>query len=146
MLRTLLSNAAFSFNDIERLIEGDQKETPLEILCGKTTRFAMQTIGTEWGRSTIGDNIWTNIAISKAAGLGDVVITDVRFPNEVEAVKTAGGTVIKIVRSEQPLYLDGADGHSSEALTDSIMGDHLVINNSTIEDLQKKVLAIAEKI
>ena len=36
----------------EAHIEGALKEVPCELLGGKTPRYAMQTLGTEWGRDT----------------------------------------------------------------------------------------------
>lgn len=146
MIRTLLRAAGIEFNALQQYIEGDQKETPLATLCGKTTRFAMQTLGTEWGRKTLGENLWIQVAISRAALSSSVVISDVRFPNEAAAIKRMGGTIIKVIRSEQPLYMDGVDGHASEADTDLISADFTVVNNSTIEDLHKKVLSIANKL
>src|SRR5262245_6513313 len=41
-------------------IEGMLKEQPCDLLCGKTPRYAMQTIGTEWGRALIGEDLWVN--------------------------------------------------------------------------------------
>lgn len=146
MMVIMLRSAGLNNDDVHRMIEGDQKETPLAVLCGKSARFAMQTLGTEWGRKLIGSDIWIQIALSRAAKLPATVITDVRFANEAAAIKRAGGTTIRVVRSHQPLFSDGADGHVSEAGTDLIETDFIVVNNSTIEALQKKVLEIARKI
>lgn len=146
MLGTLLRIGGIEFNDLPNYIEGNQKEAPLAALCGKTARHAMQTLGTEWGRQLISEDLWVLLALARASRVPAAVITDVRFPNEAEAIKRTGGTVIHIVRSDQPRYLDGADGHASEADTDSIAADFTVVNNSTIEDLQKKILSIVAKL
>lgn len=140
MIRTLLGAAGIFC--VEHFIEGDQKEIPLPALCGKSTRFAMQTLGTEWGRKTIGEDLWIQVALSRVAGLPAAVISDVRFPNEAAAIRNIGGTIIKIVRSEQPQI----DGHASEASIDLIDAQYTIINNSTIQDLQAKILSIAEKL
>ena len=42
----------------EQQIDGDLKEVPCELLGGKTPRHAMQTLGTEWGRDLISQNLW----------------------------------------------------------------------------------------
>lgn len=135
MMRILLGHAGLV---AEPFIEGDMKEYPLGVLCGKTARHAMQTLGTEWGRLLIGDDLWIRIAMSRVAGLPAAVISDCRFPNEAAAVKAAGGKVIKIVRATAAT---GADTHPSEEETDLIEADHTIINNTTIEELQKKVLS-----
>lgn len=86
---------------------------PLEVLCGKTLRHAMVTLGTEWGRDHIGEDFWTNIALTKAKRIdknATPVIDNVRFPSEAEALTNAGGFIIAFHR-------DGHDtdlSHSSE--------------------------------
>ncbi len=142
MIRTLLGNAALTMGDIERIIEGDQKETPLQLLCGKTARYAMQTLGTEWGRSLIGEDVWIRIALSRASGLNGVVIPDVRFKNEADAIHKAGGKIIKIIRPN--LQQSSADSHVSEQEIDEIAGDITLVNNATIAGLQQAIREAAQ--
>ena len=102
-----------------------------------TPRYALQQLGTEWGRNCF-DNTWVDYAlrihdrlqkgdcyydtksglrfttsmVSWATPKKDVVISDVRFKNEIDAIKKAGGLVIKLLRGEG---LEGAAGqHKSE--------------------------------
>lgn len=80
-------------------IDGHLKESPCELLGGKTPRFAMQTIGTEWGRDLIASDLWIrafNAALARTPG--NVVIDDCRFPNEADAVLSAGGILVRIER------------------------------------------------
>jgi hypothetical protein len=63
------------------------------------------------------------------------VITDCRFPNESEAVKAAGGIVVKVHR---PGMASG-DTHASETSVDLVKEDHLLINDGTLEDLAAQV-------
>ena len=37
------------------------RETPHPLLCGRTPRQALQTLGTEWGRDCIGDDVWVRL-------------------------------------------------------------------------------------
>lgn len=103
-------------------VDGDEKDKPCDLLGGRTPRFAMQTLGTEWGRSTMFDNIWVQatMRIIKLIGGKDlkVVIDDCRFLNEVVAIKAAGGTVMRVLR-------DGYEGddHQSEREMDKIEPD-----------------------
>lgn len=144
MVRTLLVKAGVQIGSLDAFIEGDQKETPLGFLAGKTTRFAMQTLGTEWGRQIIGEDLWIKIAINRATSLPSAVISDVRFANEAAAVKRVGGTLIKIIRDSE--RVDSVDLHTSETETDSIESDHIISNNSTITDLQEQIRAIAKNL
>jgi hypothetical protein len=118
----------------DREIEGDLKEQPCQLLAGHTPRRAMQTLGTEWGRDLFGQDFWVGIAMHKVRAVldqgGRAVIDDCRFPNEVAAIKAAGGVVVRIVRpgvgpvnahasEAQQLQVDGVadNGGSMAALT-----------------------------
>jgi hypothetical protein len=85
-------------------IEGSRKESPCDLLCGKTPRHAMVTLGTEWGRDHIGVNFWSGLWQEETAlnlNSGHVVVVDdCRFPNELAAVKEMRGIVWRIVRPE----------------------------------------------
>lgn len=100
----------------DREIEGDLKEQPHLVLNYKTPRYAMQTLGTEWGRDLIGENLWVDVAMASAAAVidqgGRVVIDDCRFLNEAAAIKAAGGTVVNIRRPG----VGPVNGHASEQL------------------------------
>ena len=98
-LRRILQGAMVDDHTIERMIEGDLKETPATVLLGKTPREAMQTLGTEWGRNCIGGDFWVNLMrhaldTSKRGSL--IVIEDVRFHNEVRLIRAYGGKIIRM--------------------------------------------------
>jgi hypothetical protein len=114
-------------------IEGDLKEQPHEVLCGKTPRHAMQTLGTEWGRDLIGQELWVNVAMGAAWRVldqgGKAVIDDCRFLNEAAAVRTEGGIIVEVMRPG----VGPQSGHVSEnQIPDP---DRLIINGGTVEDL-----------
>lgn len=62
------------------------------------------------------------------------IITDMRFPNEMEAVELREGVTIKVVR---PGTAVGT--HPSETALDDAYFDHVISNDGTIEDLIEKV-------
>ncbi len=118
MIRNLLVYQGLGPGVIEQMVEGDLKEVPTEYLAGRTPRYAMQTLGTEWGRDLIDSDFWVTSAIRRAEGHGQTVITDVRFPNEMAAIEQAGGVVIGIV----PDWIKPTEGeHESEALIDDLI-------------------------
>lgn len=117
MIRTLLAYQGVDVETIERMIEGDLKEVATAYLAGRSPRFAMQTIGTEWGRDLIATDLWVGTAIRRAEGHNSV-ITDVRFPNEMEAVVSAGGVCFGISAD----WIKATEGeHESEALIDDLI-------------------------
>ena len=124
----------------EAEVDGHLKETPSAILGGKTPRFAMQTLGTEWGRALIHSNLWVMAAMDRAETTmrsgQSVCIDDVRFPNEVEAIKAAGGTVIRITRAG----VGPQSSHASEP-TD-LPFDIEIFNDLTMDSLYDQLDSI----
>jgi len=97
----------------EDQVNGARRSEPCDLLCGKTPRHAMQTIGTEWGRDLIGADLWVN-AWKVGLPAGPVVADDVRFANEARAVRSLGGVVIRVIDIYDALEED--ELHASEQL------------------------------
>ncbi|MEM9043527.1 MAG: deoxynucleotide monophosphate kinase [Pseudomonadota bacterium] len=145
MLRAFYHECGVDDETIERKIEGDLKETPCELLGGKTPRFAMQTLGTEWGRDQISPTLWVDAWRSRVAEellFGrPVVCDDCRFPNECEAIEVLGGTIIEIVRPGVGDLLD-VGGHVSES---GVEPHETIINDESTQAMQSAVLRRAFK-
>ena len=114
--------------------EGTLKESPCSLLSGKTPRYAMQTLGTEWARNMMGKNFWLNLWKEKASQHDWVVVEDCRFANEAALVKQMGGELWKIQRSGC-VY----SGHPSEKAMEFIKGDILISNDGSVKELSDKV-------
>ncbi len=81
----------------ERHTDGALKEVSCDLLGGHTPRFAMQTLGTEWGRDLIATDLWLNAwRLAVKTTRGNIVVDDVRFANEAEVVRAAGGRLVRI--------------------------------------------------
>ena len=74
-------------------------------------------------------------------GLGPIVITDVRFPNEAARVRQLGGQIWQIKR---PGYEAGGTGHASDTDGSEFGPDLVVTNGESLEDLRATVLAAWE--
>ena len=102
MLSTYLSRSGFGACLIERCIEGDLKEVPLGVLGGKSARFAMQSIGTEF-RDSLHKRMWLEIAfgrIGRAVAAGRRTATDdLRLPFESERFASIGAHRIMVETS-----------------------------------------------
>lgn len=146
MLRSYLRDYGVDHGTIERMLEGDLKEVPQEAFCGRTPRYVMQTLGTEWGRMLIGPKIWTNLFRKMAGRHKKVAVTDLRFLNEggvLQEMKQEGvevDTVRIVPRSKGGTV---ADLHQSEVELYSIGVNHVVQNDGTVQELQQKLVAIA---
>jgi hypothetical protein len=85
------------------LVQIHDKDATPYILCGRTVREAMQTLGTEWGRQLIGDDIWLRAAREEVeriqlSGARGIACDDVRFDNEARLVRELGGRVVWLGR------------------------------------------------
>jgi hypothetical protein len=68
-----------------------------------TPRHVLQVWGTEVARRGFHDDIWIASLENKLRKTtDDVVISDCRFPNEIAAIRRAGGRVIRVVRGPEP--------------------------------------------
>jgi len=131
-----LKNMMFALGLTEAEVDGGLKEAPCDLLGGKTPRYAMQTIGTEWGREIIDDNLWIRAwrrAVDKTQPGEWIVVDDVRFPNEAAEIKKMGGVLIRIDRA----VCDAASSHSSEAI--AFECDFAFSNDGSIEDFKNRV-------
>lgn len=74
-----------------------------------TPRWVLQHWGTEVCRQGFHDDIWIAALENRLRQrTGDTVITDVRFPNEIKAIRNAGGILCWVKRGELPEWYDTA--------------------------------------
>lgn len=147
MLRAMYTTCGLGAEEIEERLEGSLKEAPCEFLMGKTPRYAMQTIGTEW-RELIDTELWSEMFKKRVSGgkFGDkIACSDYRFPHESALLNEFGATKIKIVRPSLTTA-DAAGQHSSETLIDTLDADVTIINDGTILELRQKVRIEVEKV
>ena len=128
-----------------------------------TPRLMLQIWGTEVCRRGFHDDIWIASLENKLRNSrDDIVISDCRFPNEIRAIRSAGGIVVRVVRGEEPEWYSaaqsvnrGPDGNSSWSISKkkleklkihasetSWVGtdfDAVLDNNSTLDHLYQQV-------
>ena len=74
-----------------------------------TPRWVLQYWGTEVCRAGFHDDIWVaSLENRMRKTTDDIVITDVRFPNEIKAIHNAGGIVVRIKRGPEPVWYNDA--------------------------------------
>ena len=74
-----------------------------------TPRWVLQYWGTEVFRKGFHDDLWIAALENKLrASRDDIVITDCRFPNEIRAIRDAGGVVVRVRRGPEPSWYDVA--------------------------------------
>lgn len=101
-------------------------------------RRLLQNLGTEVGRKMLGSNIWVTTMKARLQGLRaegkDVVITGIRYPNEVTMVERLRG---KLVWVDRPGY-EAAGGHASENSVSGSDFHQTIVNDGSLEDLYEK--------
>lgn len=168
---------------IEQLEDQEFKKLDVGPDWGMTYRELLQKLGTEAMRNGLHTNVWVNalmadyhIASNKSmdesfkeqflTGRSEIhykfpnwIITDMRFPNELEAIKAKDGITIRVNRNSYPTerddikltqraetFLSGnIPEHESETALDDAKFDYVIDNNGTIEDLIQKVKVILVK-
>lgn len=96
-------------------------------------RRTLQRLGTEVGRSLLGEDVWVNALFSRLdLDNQDYVVSDCRFPNEAQRIVDEGGLMVRVSRRFGP-----ANDHLSEVALDGWDFNFRLINNGTIEDLRR---------
>ncbi len=129
--------AMFGFT--EEHVNGALKET-VHPVYGKSPRYMMQTLGTDWGRQMIKDSIWIDTLKRRIEDAHEryqhVVITDVRFENEAKLIRELGGKIWHVRRGDAPTV----NAHASEAGIAFNVDDFIVYNEGTMEELRDNVV------
>ena len=121
-------------------------------------RLALQLMGTEAGRDVFHPDLWVHTVMRRCeqAPWNNYVIADVRFPNEINAIKDSGGKVIRVRRGDDPEWYSLArecnqnnqqeimrnaypEVHFSEWAWIGSHYDVVLDNNCTLEELTVRV-------
>lgn len=105
----------------------------------KTYRHMLQKFGTDAIRNNLGEDFWIN-ALFVDLDYADIIVPDVRFLNEAEAIKKKKGLLIKVVNEHADSIMLEENTHVSETEMDGYKDFDIVIeNNSTIDELLKQI-------
>ena len=131
-----------------------------------TPRWVLQYWGTEVCRNGFHKDIWVASVENKLRQTDEnIVITDCRFVNEVNSIKSVGGITMRVNRGERPVWYSAAvdynnepEGseqklkamvelgnysvHASEYSSIGLLYDHYIDNNGSIDDLHKQVNSV----
>lgn len=165
------------FNMPRHLLEGDTEESrkyreqndifwSSKMNKSFTPRMAMQLIGTDVGRNIFHEDFWIHSLQNRMDLKNNYVITDVRYYNEMEWIKSQGGLVINLIRGELPIWYEFAKTRTSlkvenlqyEHLTEILEKnfkiheseyDHIgfqydatIYNNGTLQDLENDIMLV----
>jgi|TARA_B100000315_G_C14496721_1_gene550374 hypothetical protein len=128
---------------------------------GFTPRIALQLVGTELWRNQFNDGIWLLSFEKKLLDIKEnVMITDCRFPNEIDLIKQLGGIIVRVKRGNDPEWWSTAiadnaerddpmhelmmptvypEVHESEHSWAGCDVDYTIYNHSTFNDLENTI-------
>jgi hypothetical protein len=124
--------------DFQRYSELTEAVGYVEAKKNPEVRRLLQKLGTEVGRQMFDENVWTTIMARKVddlRGAGHpVVVTGLRFSNEVQAIQDLGGNTAWVHR---PSLESGAGAtHASENSVDENWFARTIVNDGTLDDLR----------
>lgn len=156
--RALLLQAGYDELEAQRLLYTPEgKQEVLTRLGDITTRKLLQDLGS-WGRKVVPGGIWLNLWRERVRGLFQmaalagnehvgICVDDLRYPDEMRAVYELGGWTLQVIRpgveiteeheSERDWGLDPTPGSGGK--------DWKVVNDSSLEELRKRVLAVLDQ-
>ena len=122
-----------------------------------TPRMALQLMGTEAGRDVFHSDIWVISLLNRAKGR-NIVVTDVRFQNEINYIQAHMGIILRVKRGPEPPWYEKMLNISDFELRENYMNqfkvhrsewdwigcdiDFEIDNNGTLQDLRNNVLRL----
>lgn len=134
---------AFHFTDEQMAF----KKEAVDPRCGKSPRWCLQHFGSAfqevWPKVWIYNLCFEILDFQAALGQHHIVVTDVRFRDEAEALKKMGAVLVRIERDKDhslEACATGIEGHISEMDLDGWEGwDYRIANDGSMADLAADV-------
>ena len=106
----------------------------------QTPRALMQMLGTDFVRERVAPDFWVSRLLRDAERAPRAVVADVRFQNEVDAIRHKGGRVYLVRRPGSRVVCERAAEHSSEQAADLQGFAGVIENDGTLAELRAKVV------
>lgn len=162
LMSTRYSNIRYSFaTPLYRMIEvllgrsipalsnGEYDKEAIILPYGVSLRTFLQTLGTEWGRDKIHEDIWVMHAQqvldrtrAEVPATNYIIFSDIRFVNEAKFIIANGGVVIRVNRYTTE-NAGGTDTHRSEIPIPEEYVTWDVDNSGSLDDLHKIAKSMA---
>lgn len=144
MLGVILARHGRAPPSVEEILRGGLKALPLGEFLGSTSRQLQELIG-ETMRDRVGADIFLHLLslrLQMPLAYGrDVVVDDLRRPNEFRYLRSIGACLVRIVRPGAAV-----DTSSKEGLLENDTFDVTLTNDGSIEDLREKILSVAAQL
>lgn len=114
---------------------------------GVSLRTLYETLGTEWGRQCVCEDVWIRLAneFVKKSERKNVIIDDVRFENEAAWIRSTGGKIVHVLRPDYHKE-DATLGHQSNKFLAIHTGDLSLSNIGNLAALNGQVKILAKEL
>jgi hypothetical protein len=119
----------------EYLRRDADKTRQIPELGGVSFRKAAQTLGTQWGRETIGADLWAMNLFRRIPARGFFVVDDLRMKNEAEIIRRLGGQIVRVNGGRSGEF----DSHATEQEFQEIVPDCTIENAGTLADYRLEI-------
>jgi hypothetical protein len=122
----------------------DPVSEPVSVTEELTGRQLLQRYGTEAHRDVFDTDFWVNAVMDTYRPDDELlVVTDIRFPNEAEAIREAGGEVWQVLRTQN---VDLEDTHASEQPLSPDLIDHVLVNDRSLDHLRSLAVSRVQRL
>lgn len=124
-LKEYIGRGVFGLND-DQLYGSEEVREAVDPRWGLSPRAILQKVGTDLLRDGLDEDIWVKVAANKINEIcaknpnARIVVSDCRFPNEIETLRKLGGYGVRVTRIGQV----SRDTHSSETSLDTFHFDY----------------------
>jgi len=141
-LNGLMADMGVGYGTAYQSLYGELKEMPFPTYPHLTGRKMMQTFGT-FAREAWGGDFWINIWQSLAARTEarNIIVDDLRMPQEYERLKAMGAILVKVVRPDADVVT-----HATEGQLEDCKFDHVITNDGTLAELKASVAEVLYKL
>lgn len=131
------------------LLQGEigDKQDKFALYPNMTIREALQKIGTDALRNNFAKDIWIRALEHRTKGK-NIIIDDVRFPNEAKWIHDNGGFIIKINRHRAVLeQIDSHESEQQQLYVDSVVTNEfddkfgIGLTNAVIDHLDSEIIS-----
>lgn len=125
------------YSDLHELVGYDESKKNIEV------RRLLQVLGTEIGRNKFGEDCWVDMAfgvVDREIVERPVVITGIRYANELKAVRSRGGLAVWVNRAGR----GPVNAHTSDNTLGPDDFDKVIHNDGSLVDLEAQAYALTE--
>lgn len=117
------------------------RETLVHPFYKKTCRELMQFVGTDLFRNQLHSDIWIYCLQKSITECSNkrIIITDLRFENEVQLIQNLNGRIVKIIKPDSKSTMQGNTAHHVSEKEFKVDNETVILNDGSKNDFYVKI-------